>query len=169
MNKRKWLGYVMTGALSVGLVGGASLTAFAATENSSNTVSNVQSEKVQMDAETKEKVQAIMDELKTNLTKLGVEVPEKKERSEKFAGLDDATKEKVKAIMQQMKEGTITSEEAKTQLAKLGVELPEKAMRSDLLEGLDDETKEKAQTLIDKAKDEVEQLGVDHFPFWGNK
>ncbi|HWL13702.1 MAG TPA: hypothetical protein VNQ57_11980, partial [Ureibacillus sp.] len=97
MNKKKLFGYVMTGALSVGLLGGYGAQAFAATESSANSTaaeeqaSNV---KASLDSETKEKMQAIMDELKTNLAELGVDLPTKGDkggRGDFLADLDDAT------------------------------------------------------------------------------
>ncbi|WP_377914619.1 hypothetical protein [Bacillus songklensis] len=67
-----------------------------------------------MDEATKQKVQAIMDQTKTELGELGVDFPAKGERKDMFAKLDDATKQKAQAIMDQMK----------TQLAEIGVNLP---------------------------------------------
>ena len=176
MNKKKLFGYVMTGALSIGLIGGYSSQAFAATE--STTASNTSVEqgsnvKAALDSETKQKMQAIMDELKTNLAELGVDLPTKGAKGEHgdfLADLDDATKEKAQAILDQQKEGTITKDEAQTQLTELGVDLPSKGVkgeRGDFLADLDDATKEKAQALIDEAEAALAELGIEHLPFKG--
>ncbi len=145
-------GYMMVGALSVGIVGGVCVTAFAASETTA-TEGQAVAVKTTLDDVTKEKVQDIMDELKINLSELGVEIPEKKSRGDLFSALDEETKVKAKNIMEQKKEGTITSEEAKTQLAELGIELPVKGdKRGNILTGLDEETKEKAQLILAEKK-----------------
>ncbi|RUL53229.1 hypothetical protein EK386_09635 [Lysinibacillus antri] len=159
--KNKLFGYVMTGALSLGVIGG-SAHAFAATENNTDATPAVEQAvnvKASLDEATKEKVQAIMDDLKSNLATIGVELPTKGghgPRGDFLADLDDATKEKAQAILDQEKDGSITREEAQTQLAALGVELPikgEHGHRGDFLAVLDDATKEKAQTILDQQKD----------------
>ena len=140
---------------------GGATHAFAATESNTNTTSTVEQAvnvKASLDEATKEKVQKIMDNLKSNLTTIGVELPAKGEHGSHgdfLAALDDATKEKAQAILDQEKAGTITREEAQTQLAALGVELPTKGNgghHSDFLAALDDATKEKAQAILDQEK-----------------
>ena len=112
-----------------------------------------------LDEATKQKVQAIMEQAKTQLAELGVEFPTKGDkgpRGDIFADLDDATKEKAQAIMEKVKDGSLTHEEAQTQLANLGVELPakgDKGPRGDMFANLDDATKEKAQAIVEKMKD----------------
>jgi hypothetical protein len=158
MNKKKVMGYVLTGVLSVGIIGGVGTSAFAATSDTNAVKQTVQS----LDSATQEKVQKIKDELKTQMAKLGVTLPE---RGNRFANLDEATKTKAEAIVKKEKAGTITHEEAKSQLEALGVTLTErghKGSKQDLLDNLDDETKAKAQDLIDNAKTELEELGVNH-------
>ncbi|MDQ0244711.1 polyhydroxyalkanoate synthesis regulator phasin [Bacillus fengqiuensis] len=159
MNKKKLFGYVMTGALSIGIIGGAGIPAFAATDNTNSTTTSEQTVKGKweqsLDEATKQKVQAIMDQAKAQLAELGVEFPtkgDKESRGNLFANLDDATKEKAQAIMEKVKDGSLTREEAQTQLADLGVELPAKGPRGDLFANLDDATKEKAQAIMEKVK-----------------
>lgn len=169
----------MTGALSLGVIGGVA-HAFAATEDNPDTTSAVEQAvkvKASLDAAPKEKVQAIMDDLKSSLATIGVELPSKGghgPQGDFLANLDDATKEKAQAIVDQEKDGTITREEAQIQLAELGVELPTKGDRGslgDFLAGLDAETREDAQNLIDEATTQLAELRVDHLPmkdFKGN-
>ncbi|TSI07387.1 hypothetical protein [Lysinibacillus sp. BW-2-10] len=161
MIKNKLFGYVMTGALSLGVIGGAA-HAFAATESNTDATPAVEQAvnvKASLDETTKEKVQAIMDDLKSNLATIGVELPAKGghgPRGDFLTDLDDATKEKAQAILDQEKDGSITREEAQTQLAALGVEFPSKGnhgSRGDFLADLDDATKEKAQAILDQEKD----------------
>ena len=187
MNKKKLFGYVMTGALSLGLIGGYGAQALAATESTTSSNASVEQAsnvKAALDSETKQKMQAIMDELKTNLADLGVDLPTKGDkggRGDFLADLDDATKEKAQAILEQERAGTITKEEAQAQLAELGVDLPtkgDKGGRGDFLADLDDATKEKAQAILDQQKagsitrDEAQaqlaELGVD-LPTEGDK
>lgn len=66
-----------------------------------------------LDEATKQKVQAIMEELKTNLASLGVTFPEKGDKfSRLLANLDEDTKAKAQELI----------EEAKEKLAELGVD-----------------------------------------------
>ncbi|MFJ7738758.1 hypothetical protein ACIQ2D_20830 [Lysinibacillus sp. NPDC097287] len=160
MFKNKLFGYVMTGTLSLGVLGGAT-HAFAATESNTVTTSTVEqgvNVKASLDEATKEKVQIIMENLKSNLATIGVELPVKGEhgsRSDFLAEVDDTAKEKAQDILDQEKAGTITWEEAQTQLAALGVELPTKGNgghHGDFLAEVDDATKEKAQAILDQKK-----------------
>nr|WP_106782676.1 hypothetical protein [Lysinibacillus timonensis] len=185
MKKNKLFGYVMTGALSLGVLGSATIPAFAATETTSNSTTVTEQAfnvKASLDDETKQKVQAIMEELNTNLTELGVELPTKGTRGGEFlANLDDETKVQAQAILDEEKAGTITKEEAQTQLADIGVDFPakgDKGARGDFLANLDDETKEQAQAILDQeragtitreeAQLQLADLGVD-FPTKGDK
>jgi hypothetical protein len=154
MIKKKLFGYIMTGALAVGMVGGVGTSAFAATSSETNTVTVKQSVE-SLDAATQEKVQKIKAELKTQLAELGVNLPERGEKGDRFANVDDATKAKAEAILEKEKAGTITHEEAKTQLKALGVNVPErggKGQKEDLLANLDDATKAKAEAILEKEK-----------------
>ncbi|WP_078414958.1 hypothetical protein [Priestia abyssalis] len=188
MNKKKLFGYVMTGALSIGIIGGAGLPAFAATDTTNSAATSEQPVKGRweqsLDDATKQKVQAIMDQAKAQLADLGVEFPtkgDKGSRGDLFANLDDAAKEKAQAIMEKVKDGSLTHEEAQTQLADLGIELPakgDKGSRADIFANLDDATKEKAQAIMEKVKDgsltreeaqtQLADLGVE-LPAKGNK
>lgn len=188
MNKNKLFGYVLSGALTLGVIGGYSSQAYAATAEST-TSSNVAVEqarnvKATLDSETKEKMQAILDDLKKDLAELGVELPSKGEKDghgNLLADLDDATKAKAQEILDQQAAGTLTKTEAQTQLTELGVELPskgEKEGRGEFLADLDDETKEKAQSIIDEeragnitqeeAQTQLAELGVE-LPTKGDK
>lgn len=74
MKKNKLFGYVMTGALSLGIIGGASVPAFAATDNTSSAATSEQTVKGKweqsLDEATKQKVQAIMEQAKAQLAEL---------------------------------------------------------------------------------------------------
>ncbi|OCA92312.1 hypothetical protein [Pseudobacillus wudalianchiensis] len=221
MKTNRVLSYVMTGALSLSVLGGAGASVLAAAKPAATTalaVQQVKKVKASADSATQKQVQEIMDKLKSDLSALGVKVPEKvgkrdmlanldaatkkkaeaimeKERAgtmtreeartqleelgvkvpakdgreDIFANLDEATKEKAKAIMEKEHAGTITYEKAHTQLEKLGVKLSEKDGREDLFANLDEATKKKAEDLVAKAKQQLADLGVDHFPFDGHK
>jgi hypothetical protein len=177
MNKKKLFGYVLTGVLSTGIIGGLGTSVFAATTSTTSTTTTASKSAVetkataQLDAATQAKVQKIKDDLKTQLATLGVTLPERGDKGGKdkfLANLDEATKSKAQAILDKEKAGTITHEEAKTQLEALGVTLPtrgDKGEKADILANLDDATKAKAQELIDNAKTELEKLGVNHLHF----
>lgn len=49
--------------------------------------------------------------------------------------------------------------------AQIGVEIPEKGSHIDKFADLDEDTREKAESLIDEAKEQLEQLGVEHLQF----
>jgi polyhydroxyalkanoate synthesis regulator phasin len=183
MKNNRFKAYLLTGALTLGVIGAANSPALAAT-NASNTASDgFQGLKVQMhqnlDDATKEKIQSIMEDTKVKLAELGVTLPQKFEKGDRFANLDDATKEKVQAIMDQVKDGSLTHEDAQKQLTELGVDLPVRGgMHGDRFANLDDTTKEKAQAIMDKVKDgslsredaqkQLTELGVD-LPVRGGK
>jgi ribonuclease BN (tRNA processing enzyme) len=167
MKKKKLSGYVMVGALSVGIIGGVGTSAFATTSLETDTVKQTVGS---LDATTQEKVQTIKEELKAQLAKLGVTLPERGEKGERFANLDDETKAKAEAIIEKEKAGTITHEEAKAELQELGVTLPERGEKGDRFANLDDETKAKAEAIVEKekagtitheeAKAQLQELGV---------
>ena len=96
----------------------------------------------------RKKVRTItVEEAQAQLAKLGVEMPERRGKMGKFAGLDEETKAKVQTIMEEQKSGNIKEEEAQTQLAELGIEMPKHEPKMDILSGLDKETKEKASEI----------------------
>lgn len=205
MNTAKLMGYLMTGVLSAGVIGGfgisgtaaaaeavsgASVTSSATTVSSTSTATtsstgSTASTSVNkqrpakhsnrpestLDAATQAKVKAIKDELRTELSKLGVTLPEhdgkgKGSKEDRFANLDEETKAKAEAILKNAKSGAITREEAKSQLEQLGITIPERAKQGekvDFLANLDAETKAKAQQLLDQAQTELESLGVKSF------
>lgn len=171
MKKKKWFGYAMTGILTAGIIGGIGTTAFAAATAETNTVKQTMES---LDDATKEKMQEIKEQLKTQLADLGVTLPERSEKENRFANLDEDTKEKAEAIMEKEKAGTITHEEAKTQLEEMGVTLPErkgKGKMGEIFNNLDDATKAKAEAIFEKekagtithdeAKAQLEELGVN--------
>ena len=65
--------------------------------------------------------------------------------------------------MKQVEDGSLTQEETDTQLKELGESLPDhKFMRKgDKFSNLDEETKKEVTKLIEKAKVQMEELGVD--------
>ncbi|CAM5223615.1 putative protein OS=Ureibacillus acetophenoni OX=614649 GN=SAMN05877842_10350 PE=4 SV=1 [Ureibacillus acetophenoni] len=117
-----------------------------------------------LDDEIKEKAKGIMkqakegsitwDEARKQLSELGVELPDKKQKL--LQGLDEETKAKAKDIFKQLREGNITKEEAHKQLEELGISLP----KHNELENLDPETKEKVSSLVEDARTKLEQLGI---------
>ncbi|MEY9980310.1 hypothetical protein ABH968_005303, partial [Lysinibacillus sp. RC79] len=114
--------YAMTGALSLGIFGGTTIPTLAAT-NQKETV-NVEKH-TNLDAETQQKVDGILNNLRKELANLGVTLSSKhNDKGDKFAKLDDETKTQVQEIMKQLKDGSLTQEEADKQLKDLGVSLP---------------------------------------------
>lgn len=121
MKKSKLLAYAMTGALSLGIVGGTGIQASAATDPapSPTAVEQDVNVKASLEEETKQKGQDMMDQLNTQLAELGAALPATEERdthSGPFADLDKETKEKVQAMIEQLKVDTTTPEEAQAQL-----------------------------------------------------
>lgn len=153
--KNKVISFVAAGALSFSLVGGKSVDVFA-TPNTPN-VPNEESRE-NLDPETKQKADEIMNNLSERLAELGVTFPEVKEIYELYEGIDEDKKEKAKEILEKVKSGEITSEEAKEQLKELGVTLPEKS-ESDL----DEQTKEEVESLIEDAKVQLQEIGADEY------
>jgi hypothetical protein len=190
--QRKLFSYVMTGALSVGIIGGVgSVPTFAATNTEAG--QHVEMDVFpKLDEETQAKVKAIFDQVKAGtltkeeaqkqLTELGVDLPAKGERGfgGAFAKLDEETQAKVKAIFDQVKEGALTEEEAQKQLTELGVDLPEKGERGfgGAFAELDEETQAKVKAIFDQVKagtltqedaeKQLAELGVD-IPMKGDK
>ena len=183
-NNKLFKTYLLTGAISLGVIGAANSPAFAATTSTTAPSDGFQGLKVKMhqnlDDATKEKIQTIMEDAKVKLAELGVTLPEKFEKVDQFANLDDATKEKAQAIMDNVKDGSLTREDAQTQLAELGVDLPigRGGMHGSLFANLDDATKEKVQAIMEKVKDgsltredaqkQLSELGVEA-PVRGSK
>lgn len=141
--KKKTINIVMTGALAMGVLSAASLPAFAASNSA-------------MNDETKAKVESVMNNLRTKLQNLGVELPEKKGL---FEGLDSETKIKAEAIWEKKKAGELTEEQAQKQLTALGVTLPERGAKKDHLirdveqANLNEAEQVKAEAILAKAED----------------
>ncbi|WP_419880444.1 hypothetical protein ACN6MY_12175 [Peribacillus sp. B-H-3] len=156
MRKNKIVGFVMTGALTLGIIGGG-VEAFAASNTAStSTVSVEKAANVQASSDnvTKQKVQAIMKDLTGKLTKLGVQLPGKgghRGHGDQLANLDSATKAKAQKIMDQERKGSITHDQAEAKLKALGVTLPE-GRHGDVLANLDSATKAKAQKIMDQER-----------------
>ncbi|WP_099353090.1 hypothetical protein [Fredinandcohnia onubensis] len=169
MNRKSVAGYTISVVLAIGLAFGVGTNVLAAEGDSSTTkvVEKARQTLSTLSDDTREKAQVIMDELKASLSDIGVELPEKGIRGDMFADMDEVTQEKAQAIMEQEKAGTITREEAEAQLTELGVELPRKGEHRDMFEDLDAETKEKAEALLNDANEQLQELGIDHFPFKG--
>ena len=104
-----------------------------------------------LDAETKEKVDAILNNLNAELAKLGISYPKRHDKNQ-FANLDDETKVKMKEIMDQVKAGSITKEEALAKLKALGVSLPNHHKKDEMFDKLDDETKAQAKEIMNQLK-----------------
>lgn len=164
--KKKFLTYAMTGALSLGVIGGAALPTFAATNQQQT--ANYEN----LDTETQQKVEEILSSLQQELADLGVSFKKWNGLNDKFANLDDEKTAQAQEIMQQVKDGSLTQEEANTQLETLGVSLPDRKFsdKGDLFANLDDETKAQAQEIMQQLKDgsltpeeahtQLEALGV---------
>ncbi|WP_082087839.1 hypothetical protein [Domibacillus indicus] len=161
--KKKVFNAVMTGALSLGVLGAAGLPALAASTTA-------------LDSSTKAKVEAIMENLRTKLEEIGVDLPE---RGDRFANLDEETREKAEAIMEQKEAGEITEEKAKAQLEALGVTLPERGagkgsgrlVQAVEQAGLDESIQAKADDILaqleagtityEQAKEQLTALGIE--------
>ncbi|MBB5171214.1 hypothetical protein [Rummeliibacillus stabekisii] len=146
MNKKKLVGYVMSGALSVGVLSGIGSNVYAKTMSNSSDSSNT----------TQEQIQKIKAELKSKLAKLGVSLPEPNFKNSMLANLDDATKKKAQAILDKEKNGSLSHEEAQKQLKALGINFPEHPGKGKFeapLDNLDAATKKKALAILDKEKD----------------
>ncbi|TKI37933.1 hypothetical protein FC700_22835, partial [Bacillus mycoides] len=115
--KKKTVGYVaIAGALSFGIIGGACIPAFAATNTPAAEQVTKGTAKKNLDEATKQKVKTIMDDTKKQLEELGVKLPEKEKRKDMLADLDEATKEKANSILEQEKSGKLTREQANEEL-----------------------------------------------------
>ncbi|QED46856.1 hypothetical protein [Cytobacillus dafuensis] len=163
MNKKKLIGYVMTGVLSVGIVGGLGASAFATSTQENDKVK--QSTNSLTDTETQERIQKIKDELKA----LGITLPGQVDKDEYLANLDAATKKKLEAIAGKIKTNKLTSEEA-LEIRKQRINLPKQEKRAEKFANIDAETRAKAKEVLEKvmagtmtkdeAKAELEKLGV---------
>ncbi|MCM3787253.1 hypothetical protein M3221_02335 [Domibacillus indicus] len=161
--KKSVFNVVMTGALSLGVLGAASLPVFAASNSA-------------LDSSTQAKVDTIMSNLRTKLEAIGVDLPE---RGDMFANLDEETKAKAEAIVDKKKAGVITEEEAKTQLEALGVQMPERGegkgighLAQDVEDAdLNESTQKKADNILaqeengtithDEAEEQLAALGIE--------
>ena len=147
----------MTGALSLGVIGGTALPTFAATNQQ-------QPEGYKnLDTETQQKVENILSNLQQELADLGVFFKKFNGQGDKFANLDEEAKAQVEDIIAQVKDGSLTQEEANSQLEALGVSLPDHNGhgKGAQFDNLDDETKEEVETLMEEAKEQLDELGVD--------
>lgn len=122
----------------------------------------------QLDAEKKQQVDEILDNLHAEIEKLGIHLPHPNVHKS-LSQLDETTKEKVKEIIKELEEGKISAKEADAQLEQLGVGLEKRSCN--LFEGLDDETEKKAKEILkekkngkithEEAKEKLKELGVD--------
>ena len=167
--RKKLFAYALSGALALGTIGGTAVYAAESADTTATTESTEQHGHgfEELDEATKIKVQEIQTRVAEELEALGVTVPEKGDKQDLFAGLDEDVKAKAEAILNQEKADTLTREEAQAQLEDLGVSLPEKREKQDLFADLDEATKEKAQAIVDDAEAELAELGVDR-PVLGN-
>ncbi|MGE7114363.1 hypothetical protein [Lysinibacillus sp. NPDC047702] len=148
--KSKMVTYAMTGALSLGIIGGTIIPTYAATVQKETV--NVEEYK-KLDAETQQKVDEILNNLRKELAELGISFPTGK--GDKFANLDDETKTKVQEITKQVEDGSLTQEEADAQLKELGVSLLDHNFKGkgDKFSNLDDETRTKVQAIMKKVQE----------------
>lgn len=109
----------------------------------------------QLDEIKKKEVNEIIENLNTELEKLGIHPPDIQVHKA-FSNLDEETKEKAKKIMRDKKKGIIPSEEAQEKLKALGVELPKEKQ-------LNEETKKQVKQLVEQAAEEFKQIGIE-FP-----
>ncbi|MGE7090300.1 hypothetical protein ACQKII_02325, partial [Lysinibacillus sp. NPDC048646] len=151
--KSKISTYAMTGALSLGIIGGTTIPTYAA-EFQKETV-NVE-KYTNLDVETQQKVNEILNDLRNELANLGVSLFSKhNEKGDKFANLDEETNTQVQEIMKQVKDGSLTQEEATIQLKELGVTLPNHTFigKGDKFANLDEETNTQVQEIMKQVKD----------------
>lgn len=100
--------------------------------------------------ENKEKAKEIIDNLKVQLSKLGITF------NKKHMNLDEDSREKVREIFKNLREGKISKEEAEVQLKKFGITFP----KENKLKNMDKETKEKVASLVEDARLKLKDLGV---------
>lgn len=143
----KLISFVVAGTLSFAMFGGTINHAFATPKKPNIPSTETQED---LDPDTKQKADEIINNLKGQLIKLGVTLPVVDEQYELYAGMDEEQKQKAKEILDKVKSGELTTEEANEQLKELGVEVPDE--HHEKLEGLDEETKEQAKEILDKMK-----------------
>ncbi|TWT28253.1 hypothetical protein [Planomicrobium sp. CPCC 101110] len=119
---RKLFGYALAAALSLGTVGGT--LAYAADSEETSMAEEASTVKGMrgldnIDEAAKSKIEEIREQVETELEALGVVLPERGAKVERFANLDEETKAKAEAIFEKVKEGTLSREEAKTELETL--------------------------------------------------
>ncbi|MGN7403313.1 hypothetical protein ACTHO0_26030 [Cytobacillus praedii] len=163
MNNKKLIGCVLTGVLSMGIVGGMGVSAFATTTHENSKAK--QSAEYVTNTLSQEDIQKIRDELKA----LGLTVPDQVDKNEYLANLDAATKEKLEAIAEKLKTQRLTSEEA-LELRKQRINLPKQENATDKFINIDAVTRAKAKEILEKvlagtmtkdvAISELEKLGV---------
>lgn len=122
----------------------------------------------QLDEKSKEKVEEILDEFEEKkLTKekaneqlkpYGLELPDK-DKCNLLEDLDNATKKKAQDIYSQLKNGSISKEEAEKQLKELGITIPKNPLEESFNK-LNEETKNKVILRVNKAKEQLDTLGV---------
>ncbi|SOC37119.1 hypothetical protein [Ureibacillus acetophenoni] len=100
--------------------------------------------------EDKEKAKEIINNLKEQLSKLGITI------DKKHIHLDDQSKEKVIEIFKNLHEGKISDEEAEAQLKEFGITLP----KDNEFKNMDQETKEKVTSLVEDARSKLKDLGL---------
>ncbi len=142
--KKKFIGYVMSGVFTAGIIGGmgASTLAFTSEDN----VEVKKTENVLSTKATQDRFQKIIEELNA----LGITPPsEKMDREVYLASLDDATKEKIKAIKESLKVNKLTPDEAR-ELRKQRINLPNQDKNAGKFANIDEDTNTKAKEIIQK-------------------
>ena len=180
MYKKKLYSCVMTGILSVGIIGGIGASAFATTAQESNKEElekikdelnalgvspHNQAEKddyiANLDVDTRRKIEEMIDKLKANkltleetkeIRKQRIQIPKQETSDKRFADLDEESKEIVKEILEKMKAGKMTKNEAVEKLKKLNINLPSLEIPKPFSH-LDGEAKTRAEAIYKKLMD----------------
>ncbi|WP_102272862.1 hypothetical protein [Cytobacillus massiliigabonensis] len=144
MKKKRLIGSVLTGILSVGIVGGMGASTFAMTTQENDNVKQPANDVT--DTITQESIQKIKDEIKA----LKITFPEEVDRDVFLANLDPVIKEKLEAITEELKTNKLTSEEA-LEIRKQRITLPKQAKGSETFANMNAETRAKAKEILEKA------------------
>ncbi|MFO1443250.1 hypothetical protein KDN24_08480 [Bacillus sp. Bva_UNVM-123] len=131
MYNKKLISCVMTGILSVGIIGGIGPSAFADTSQESD------KEKVSADFSTKkEKFQKIKDELNA----LGVSPHSQAEKDDYIENLDADTRRKIEEMIDKIKANKLTSDETK-EIRRQRIHIPKQETDDKRFAELDEEAK----------------------------
>lgn len=140
MYNKKLFSCVMTGILSVGIIGGIGPSAFANTSQESD------KEKVSADFSTKkEKFQKIKDELNA----LGVSPHSQAEKDDYIANLGADTRRKIEEMIDKIKANKLTSDETK-EIRRQRIHIPKQETDDKRFAELDEESKVIVKEMLEK-------------------